>query len=223
MALRVAAAIGRDDCVLVGAMAVAAHGYPRATKDVDILTRVPLIEARARLRRAGMAAEIRRGDLQEGDFSCIKGSSEGIPYDVLPPLVPIEWERSREVRIGRSTLRVVELKTLLALKLRAGGPQDLLDVAMLLLQNPAERRSALRLAEAYRVRVQLESLLRNPRVLRSHEALTPGARPEARGPRRRARLRAARASAGSAPAAPRRRSATRRGRSGGRRARRGRA
>ena len=27
-----------------------------------------------------------------GGFSCLQGELEGIPFDVLPPLVPIAWE-----------------------------------------------------------------------------------------------------------------------------------
>lgn len=157
--------------MLIGAMAVAAHGYPRATKDVDLITRLPLMRARLRLVTAGVKAVLRSGHTLDGDFSCIRGTWGGVPYDVLPQLVPIDWDNAPEVVLApKRALRVVDLDDLLALKLRAQGPQDLLDVAMLILTHPAERERAFALAEAYRVRDRLETFLASARVVRSHAA-----------------------------------------------------
>jgi hypothetical protein len=169
----IAGVLGYDDCALAGGAAVSVHGYVRATKDVDLITRLPLAEALSRLKAAGIEAELRVASALDGDFSCIKGNWRGVRYDVLPQLVPIDWERAPAVIIGKSrTLRVVPLDTLLALKLRAGGPQDLLDAAMLILTHPKQRERALGLAEAYRVREQLEMWLSAPRVLQSHRDLS---------------------------------------------------
>jgi hypothetical protein len=171
VALHIAEVIGREDCMLIGAMAVAAHGYPRATKDVDLITRLPLMRARLRLVTAGVKAVLRSGHTLDGDFSCIRGTWGGVPYDVLPQLVPIDWDNAPEVVLApKRALRVVDLDDLLALKLRAQGPQDLLDVAMLILTHPAERERAFALAEAYRVRDRLETFLASARVVRSHAA-----------------------------------------------------
>ena len=49
VARRVAEALGTDDCLLAGGLAVMAHGFVRGTRDVDLLTRLPLSEARVRL------------------------------------------------------------------------------------------------------------------------------------------------------------------------------
>lgn len=172
VALHIADLLGHDDCALAGGVAVSVHGYPRATKEVDLVTRLPLAEAARRLKAAGMEATLRSGSILEGDFSCVKGTWRGVRFDVLPQLVPIDWERSPEVILAKTrTLRVVALETLLALKLRAGGPQDLLDAAMLILTHPEKRKRALALAEAYGIRDRLESWLRDPRVLQSHAEL----------------------------------------------------
>ena len=64
-----------------------------------------------------------RGDILEGGFSCLKGEIDGIPFDVLPPLVPIAWDRALAVDIGGGTLKVVDLDALLQLKFRADGPR----------------------------------------------------------------------------------------------------
>jgi hypothetical protein len=169
--------VGPDSCLLAGAMAVAAHGYPRATKDVDLISRLPLAEVRRRLIGAGVEAVLRKGDVLAGEFPCVSGTWGGVRYDVLPLLVPIDWDRSPEVAIlPRLKLRVVELPALLALKLRVGGPQDLLDVAMLVLAHPRQRKHTLALAEAYGLRERVENVLANPRILRSHAELKAGGR-----------------------------------------------
>jgi len=157
--------IEADSCALVGALAAAVHGYVRATRDVDLVTRIPLTEARKRLARHGVKAVLKHGDVLKGDFSCIKGVLEGIEFDVLPPLVPIEWENAADVPLaGGDKLKVVDLRTLIHLKLRAGGPQDVLDVVMLLQRRPEHLARARELATGYRVTDRLESFLSDPRI-----------------------------------------------------------
>ena len=162
---RLVSMIDPDGCVVVGAMAVAVHGYPRATTDVDLVSRLPLVEARKRLADHGVKATLRRGDVAERDFDWLKGVFDGIEFDVLPPLVPIDWDNAVEVPLGHGdTLKVVDLSTLIHLKLRAGGPQDVIDVVMLLQQHPTEASRARELATAYGLAAQLESFMRSPRI-----------------------------------------------------------
>jgi len=165
IAHRLAATIDPDACAVAGAMAVAVHGYARATADVDLVCRLPLPEARKRLADQGMKSALKRGDVREGDFDCLKGVLEGIEFDILPPLVPIDWENAVDVPLGRGeTLKFVDLPTLIHLKLRAAGPQDVLDVVMLLQQHPAEVVRARELATAYGLAAQLESFMESPRI-----------------------------------------------------------
>jgi hypothetical protein len=170
VALRLQEIVGSENCVVVGAIAVSAHGYVRATDDVDLLARLPLAEVRTTLSRSGIATTLTKGDILEGDFPCLRGELEGIRFDVLPPLAAIEWDHALH--------------------------EDLLDAAMLILTHPEQRERALELAEAYQVRKQLESFLSAPRVLQSHRELnerqgpTPRrARSERSRPRRRRRVR----------------------------------
>jgi hypothetical protein len=92
----------------------------RATADVDLLTRLPLAEAQQRLEAGGIRGGITHGDVFEGDFACLKVRCSGVRVDVLPPLVPIAWEKGIELRT-KSRLRVVDLEGLLRLKLRPRG------------------------------------------------------------------------------------------------------
>jgi hypothetical protein len=163
-AVRLAELLDPDECVLVGGLAVGVHGYVRATDDLDFIARRPLAEARDRLRKAGMKTRLLRGDVLDGGFSCLKGDIDGIPFDVRPPLVPVAWERAVALELPGGTLKVVDLDGLLQLKFRAGGPQDLLDAARLVMRHPDAELRAMELATAYRARDKFEAWLRDPRT-----------------------------------------------------------
>jgi hypothetical protein len=158
-AKRLVAALGEDDCLLIGGLAVAAHGYVRATQDVDFVVR-DLGEAARRLDAEGIPTTRTRGR-----FSCLKGTTRDVRFDVLPPLVPLDWEHALTVPFGRRTnIRVVDLDGLIRLKLRAGGPKDLMDIAALVLRHPEQREQALEHATAYKVRERLLVWLEDPRM-----------------------------------------------------------
>jgi hypothetical protein len=144
---------------------VGVHGYVRATDDLDFISRQPLGVTRARLRKAGVETRLVRGDLLDRGFSSLKGEIDEIPFDVLPPLVPIVWERALALDIAGGTLKVVDLDALLQLKFRAGGPQDLLDAARLVLSHPEAETRARELATAYRARDRFDAWLRDRRIL----------------------------------------------------------
>ncbi len=166
------------------------HGYVRATDDLDFVSRPSLAVTRQRLRKAGLETRLLRGDARGGGFSCLKGEIDGIPFDILPPLVPIVWDRALPLDIGGGTLKVVDLDGLLQLKFRAGGPQDLLDAARLVMLHPEIGARAQELATAYRARDRFDAWLRDP-LIRAQAA--EDARRERRtakpGPKRAARLR----------------------------------
>jgi hypothetical protein len=163
-AVRLAGLLGPDECVLIGGLAVGVHGYVRATDDLDFISRPSLAVTRERLQKAGIETRLLRGDILDGGFSCLKGEIDGIPFDVLPPLVPIAWDRALPLDIGGGSLKVVDLDGLLQLKFRAGGPQDLLDAARLVMLHPETEARARELATAYRLLDRFEAWLRDPRI-----------------------------------------------------------
>ncbi len=164
IAARLAEILGPDRCVLVGALAVAVHGYPRATDDVDLLTKLDLREAQKLLNSRGIETVMKRGDVLEGDFSCLQGTLEGVRFDILPEIVALQWDQVLSLSLGGTVLRVVDLDGLLRLKLRAGGPQDLMDAAHLILQHPDRIASAREAARAYRLEDKLDVWLNDPRT-----------------------------------------------------------
>jgi hypothetical protein len=178
--VRLARLLGSDECVLIGGLAVGAHGYVRATDDLDFICRQSLAVSREKLRKAGIETRLLRGDVLDGGFRCLKGDFDGIPFDVLPPLVPIVWGRAVTLEIGGGTLKVVDLDALLQLKFRAGGPQDLLDAARLVMLHPETEARAREFATAYRALDRFEVWLRDPRILAQAREEAQRERPKAR-------------------------------------------
>ncbi len=165
VARRVADALGKQDCLLAGGLAVMAHGFVRATRDVDLLTRLSLSEAQARLSKGRLPTRLHRGDVLAGGFSCLKGECDGLPFDVLPELVPIHWDLAPLVETpSAGGLRVVSLEDLIALKLKAQGAKDLMDAAMLVLLHPELKAQARELATAYGGLDRFETWLNDPRI-----------------------------------------------------------
>lgn len=125
---------------LIGGLAVAAWGTPRATEDIDFLADVsPSAELDRELRAAGFQAEWRRGDPEDPIPLLLRlRSASGPEIDVV--CATREWERevlahAIMIRLtGGSEAPVVALEDLIVLKLMAGGPGDLADVADLLPQ-----------------------------------------------------------------------------------------
>jgi hypothetical protein len=182
VALLLAEVLGENG-VLVGGMAVGAHGYVRATDDVDFVARMPLTDVRRRLRTLGIKATVHRGNLLEGDFDCLKGTVDGVRFDVMPALVALDWDRAIEVPMtGKRRLRVVDLDGLIRLKLRAHGPRDLMDVAALTLRHPERLAPAREVARSHGVLDRLDQWIADPRL--RAELLETGRAEKARKARR---------------------------------------
>ncbi|MGE5347283.1 MAG: hypothetical protein ACM3JH_15120 [Acidithiobacillales bacterium] len=141
---------------LIGGMALAAYGVGRATQDFDILvldTSLLAEESWAALRESGAAVDVRRGDALDPLAGVIRVSKSGeAAVDVI--VGKRSWQveildRRQTLRLQDLALPVVEAADLVLLKLDAGGPQDHLDVRLLLhgpagaaLRTEVERRLA---------------------------------------------------------------------------------
>jgi hypothetical protein len=154
-----------DAGILVGGLAVSAHGHVRATDDVDFVSKLDPREIRRRLTRLSIESRLIRGDDREGAPPWIvEGTIGGVPFDILPPLVPVYWSRTIPARLPNGVIvRVIDLEGLLRLKIRAGGHKDLWDVAALLRIHPAHLDATLRMAAAYGCKDELERWLHDRR------------------------------------------------------------
>ncbi len=128
------------DFVVVGGHAVAFHGHPRATKDLDVLVRAnPGNAGRVFQALAAFGAPLQSLEVSEADFATYDGVLQlGIPprrIDVLNRATGITFDEA--VADGQSFLvdgrmiPIIGRDALLANKRAAGRPQDIADVAAL--------------------------------------------------------------------------------------------
>jgi hypothetical protein len=160
---------------VIGAMACAAWNYPRHTRDLDLGTDLDPGTAfpgiARRLRAVGLTVEERLPDGDDPLGGLLRVEKKGLrPIELVNfynPLRPRRnpgrraVERALPSRLAPSSLRLVDLPDLIALKLYAGGPKSTLDVLELLARNPELDPNAL--AETARLaglQAELERVLR---------------------------------------------------------------
>jgi hypothetical protein len=138
---------------LIGAGAMAVHGVARSTVDLDLLvTSAACLSATFwdTMRAAGAEPIVRAGDAADplaGVIRLRRGSDD--PVDVV--VGHAAWQaaaitRARTSEVAGVRVPVVTAAELILLKLYAGGPQDLWDIAQLL--GGDERRTIVRDVEA---------------------------------------------------------------------------
>ena len=126
------------DYALCGALALAVHGVPRATKDIDLIARKEDEERiRAAARGCGFTFEALPMEFAGSGIEVQRFTKlvEGRPLmlDVLwlnPKLEPV-WNDRQQLPWREGTLSVVSRDGLITLKLTAGRAQDLADIQAL--------------------------------------------------------------------------------------------
>ena len=133
---------GVDDAVL-GAMAMSVHGVVRASLDANAVTLIRLAEAdllAKRLPAAGLSADLRRGDPEDPIAGLLAIEDlHGNRVDLRVGLAGLRREaldRARSVTFQGIGLRVLTREDVVATKLFAGGPQDIVDAAATLRADP---------------------------------------------------------------------------------------
>jgi len=177
--VRLLAAEGVETAI-IGAIALAVYGYPRATLDLDLaVVADPFTTLRAvtdRLRAGGYDAALTEPDAADPLGGVVNVS--GTDFDRVQivnfwnPLRPranpgVEAVAAAVPIAGRPGLRVVGIPYLVALKLYAGGLKSRLDVAELLERNqPLDLREVRRVCASFGLADALEAILRE---MRPHE------------------------------------------------------
>lgn len=126
------------DFLVVGAHALAAHGRPRATGDLDVWVR-PSPENAQRVWNALVAFGAPLSEISPADFErpgiVFQIGVPPVRVDVLTRIDGVEfegaWSRRVLVRIGSLEVPVLGRGDLLQNKRAAGRPKDLADVAWL--------------------------------------------------------------------------------------------
>jgi len=121
--------------LIIGGYAVAFHGYPRATKDLDLWLEASPENARRALEAIhdffGETLGLEERDLLSPGVVQLGYAPNRIDLVLLPegdPTFAKAFARARETRAGDVPVRVVNKEDLLALKRAFGRTQDLADV-----------------------------------------------------------------------------------------------
>lgn len=126
------------DYLIVGAHAMAAHGYPRATGDLDVWVR-PTAENAERVWAALQSFGAPLHGLTVEDLSSPDVVFQmGVPphrIDILTEITDVDFDRAWKNRIISSVLErevpVIATSDLVQNKKAVGRPQDMVDVARL--------------------------------------------------------------------------------------------
>jgi len=128
----------KAEFLIVGAYALAAHGHPRATGDIDVWVRRSDDNAkrvwRALVRFGAPLADLKLEDLKTPDLIFQIGV-EPRRIDIVTSITGVEfdeaWPDRKEVEIEGLKIPVIGRSHLLKNKKALGRPQDLADVAWL--------------------------------------------------------------------------------------------
>lgn len=156
---------GIDGYALIGGLAVSVWSTPRATEDIDILVLVAhdkgLESFTEALRTKGIEFQLHRGSVDDPVPLLVTAEIAGIPLDCI--IATKKWEaeavqRAVGIEFMGKTVRVLAPEYLIAMKLKAGGPQDLLDAARIVEQSKYDRELLDALAKRLQVTKRLEKL-----------------------------------------------------------------
>lgn len=133
----VLAALDREqiDYALVGGLAVAIWGAPRATKDIDLLIQ-PQDRQRAMTAAAGQGFTLAALPMEFKDgtemqrLTKIDSNADALTLDLMLVDRSLEaaWQSRTRLPFGDSAVSVVSREALIGMKARAGRPVDLMDI-----------------------------------------------------------------------------------------------
>jgi hypothetical protein len=134
----------RVEFLIVGAYALAAHGLPRATGDLDIWLRSTPENAH-RVWRALLRFGAPLGSITEGDFSCpdivYRMGMPPVQIDLLTSISGVEFDAAWSKRVTREidgiTFAIISHRDQIQNKRATGRPQDILDAEWLEKHGPA--------------------------------------------------------------------------------------
>jgi predicted nucleotidyltransferase len=126
--------IEKIDYAVIGAMAASVHGVVRASLDADAVISLTVQQAPAlekKFRAAGFLTTLNRGDLED-PIPAVLSVADSLQnrVDLLVGLRGLEsaaFARAVEVPFQGAPLRFIGREDFVAMKVFAGGPQDIVD------------------------------------------------------------------------------------------------
>jgi hypothetical protein len=126
---------GQVEYALIGALAVAVWGSPRATKDIDLLVRTDRMPAAMAAVRAlgftleGFPLEFKDGTrVQRVNKVDAVGNLMTVDFMEVDANLEAAWQSRATLPFGSRQVVVVSRDALIAMKARAARPQDIMDI-----------------------------------------------------------------------------------------------
>jgi predicted nucleotidyltransferase len=134
------------DYAIVGGVALALHGAPRGTIDVDLVIRhaeKDFIDIEAALKRMGFLSRIpvtakevfqfREEYIKRRNLNAWSFYNPLDPFEVIDVVLTHDLKSMKSIskKLGLSQIRVISLLDLIEMKQKAGRPQDLEDLKIL--------------------------------------------------------------------------------------------
>jgi predicted nucleotidyltransferase len=124
----------RIDYAVIGAMAASIHGVVRASTDADVVLSLAgrkSSDLEQQFESAGFQTEFRPGG-QDDPIPALLQLTDGYKNRVdlllgLRGLEPEAFSRAIEVNFQGTSIRIISLEDFIAMKVFAGGPQDMSD------------------------------------------------------------------------------------------------
>lgn len=138
--------------VVVGGLATVLHGYARLTVDVDLMVDLAPDEAEKIISTLTILGFVPQLPIDPSSFANVQTRQQWNKeknmqvFSMVDPhnplrivdlfvenVIPFEdlWDRSKVVRIDKTSIRIASLLDLIHLKRLAGRPQDLIDIEQL--------------------------------------------------------------------------------------------
>jgi hypothetical protein len=123
------------DYALIGGLAVAVWGAPRATKDIDLLVRrETLDQAKGAVRTRGFTLEALPFEFKDGsevhrvNKVDAAGNLMTVDFMLVDTNLESAWRDRTRLPLGQREVVVVSRDALIAMKARAARPQDIADI-----------------------------------------------------------------------------------------------
>jgi hypothetical protein len=122
-----------------GGLAMAIHGFARATMDIDVLIRAESLEKSYQVAAEkgfdikGLDMSFKERAVEIRRVSKIDDDGEVLSLDLLlvTPMIEDVWESREQVSLQENLLSVVSKEGMIKMKTLAGRPQDLADIERL--------------------------------------------------------------------------------------------
>lgn len=152
--------------ILIGGICGAMHGIERFTRDVDLATDLDAAKVIILLKNEGIEAEIKFGDSFDRLSWVIKGVCDDVEFQIFSAKdIGIDLSHG-ELKLE---LLIASEKEFITSKCIAGGQQDLHDVVVLMLLNPALKEFVMQQAAQYDCQERLQAWLHDERLLSRYE------------------------------------------------------